>query len=169
MRHRHWAVLATGVIAAGVALATPEDKPKVADAPKTAPVATAADKYAPSKAAPKVAGAWAGTWGPFNPAQAATVDQAKCKVLDCVVVEKDGIWQATFEGECGRPYKYTIKMDGRQAGGAVLFKGSPDLGPKDGGVYDWVGRATDTEFVGFYTSSNYTGVFQLKRAKPATP
>jgi len=34
----------------------------------------------------------------------------------------------------------------------VLFKGTADLGPKDGGVYDWIGRATEKEFVGFYTS-----------------
>jgi hypothetical protein len=80
-------------------------------------------------------------------------------------VRKDGVWQATFEGECGRPYKYVIKMDGRQAGDAVLFKGTTDLGEKDGGVYDWVGRATDKEFIGFYTSAHHTGVFQLSRPK----
>jgi hypothetical protein len=66
-----------------------------------------------------------------------------------VVDSKDGVWHATFEGECGRPYKYTIKMDGRQVGGAVLFKATVDLGEQDGGVFDWVGRATDDEFVGF--------------------
>jgi hypothetical protein len=77
------------------------------------------------------------------------------------------------EGECGRPYKYTIKMEGRQAGAVVLFKGTTDLGEKDGGVYgqkdggvyDWVGRATDKEFVGFYTIAHYMGVFQLARTK----
>ena len=55
-------------------------------------------------------------------------------------------------------------MEGKQSGGVVMFKGSADLGPKDGGVYDWIGRATDEEFVGFYTSAAYTGVFSLSRA-----
>jgi hypothetical protein len=82
-----------------------------------------------------------------------------------MVVRKGDTWQATFEGECGRPYKYTIKMDGRQAGDVVLFKGTTDLGEKDGGVYDWIGRATQKEFIGFYTSAKYSGVFQLARKK----
>ena len=44
-------------------------------------------------------------------------------------------------------------MEGRAAGKTVLFKGTADLGPKDGGVYDWIGRATEKEFVGFYTNA----------------
>jgi hypothetical protein len=85
--------------------------------------------------------------------------------LDCAVVRKGDSWQATFEGECGRPYKYTIKMDGRQAGEVVMFKGTTDLGEKDGGVYDWIGRATGKEFIGFYRSAKYAGVFRLTRKK----
>src|SRR5438046_6055992 len=89
-----------------------------------------------------------------------------CKQLDCKVETlPGGKWQATFEGECGRPYKYTIKMLGRQAGPTVLFSGSADLGPKDGGVFDWIGRATDREFVGFFTSRGYTGTFRLARPR----
>ena len=56
-------------------------------------------------------------------------------------------------------------MEGRPAGKTVLFKGTADLGPKDGGVYDWIGRATEKEFVGFYTNAYYTGVFTLTRTK----
>jgi hypothetical protein len=55
-------------------------------------------------------------------------------------------------------------LEGRQAGGAVLFKGTADLGPKDGGVYDWIGRADNREFVGFFTSGFYTGVFTMTKA-----
>ena len=111
---------------------------------------------------PQVTGAWTGTWnitsGEHSGAQMS---------LDCTVVEKKGgKWQATFEGDCGRPYKYKVNMDGRQSGKAVLFKGTADLGEKDGGIYDWVGRATEKEFVGFYTSGAYTGSFKLSRAAP---
>jgi hypothetical protein len=90
--------------------------------------------------------------------------------MDCKVEAlPDGKWQATFEGECGKPYKYTIKMLGRQVGGAVLFQGTADLGEADGGVFDWIGRATDTEFVGFFTSKGYTGTFRLARPKETAP
>jgi hypothetical protein len=86
--------------------------------------------------------------------------------LDCkVTVLANGEYGAVFEGECGRPYKYTIKMMGRGAGGSVLFKGTTDLGEQDGGVYDWIGRATDKEFQGFYTSASHAGTFTLTRPK----
>jgi len=81
------------------------------------------------------------------------------------VVNQNGTWLATFEGDCGRPYKYSIKMEGRSVGRAVLFQGTADLGAQDGGVYDWIGRATATEFIGFYTNAFSTGTFSLTRAK----
>ena len=114
---------------------------------------------------PDIAGEWSGTWSTYSPAQGAVPAKEICKSLDCKVVFRDGVWAATFEGDCGRPYKYTIKMEGRQVGKAVMFKGTTDLGEKDGGVYDWIGRATDADFIGFYTSAKYTGVFRLTRKK----
>ena len=119
----------------------------------------------PRENVPDIGGAWSGTWAIYNPAHADVPAKEICKRLDCKVEYKDGGWQATFEGDCGRPYKYSIKMEGRQVGKAVLFKGTADLGAKDGGVFDWIGRATDKEFVGFYTSGYYTGVFNLSRMK----
>jgi hypothetical protein len=114
---------------------------------------------------PDIAGAWAGTWSAYNPARASTPPKEQCAKLSANIVQKGEIWEAVFEGDCGRPYKYTITMEGRLVGGVVMFKGSVDLGPKDGGTYDWIGRATNDEFVGFYTSSYYTGVFSMTRAK----
>ena len=112
-----------------------------------------------------IAGDWTGNWSSYNPAKGGDTPKELCAKLDAKVAGKDGVWEATFTGDCGRPYKYTIKMEGRQAGKVVMFKGSADLGPKDGGVYDWIGRATDQEFVGFFTSAGYTGVFSLSRSK----
>jgi hypothetical protein len=141
------------------------------------PLAVGQEKeVAPAR--PKVTGDWTGTWAPYAPPALAedgktptTPKYTKQEMrLDCKVVElKDGSWQATFEGECGRPYKYVVHMHGRQAGGSVLFQGSADLGEKDGGVYDWIGRAIEGEFVGFFTSQKYTGYFRLSRSKPAPP
>jgi hypothetical protein len=120
---------------------------------------------------PEIVGKWTGDWGPYDPAKGVAIDKAKCKQLDCtVVLKEDGgakVWEATFEGECGRPYKYTIKMEGKQASETVMFKGTVDLGEQDGGVYDWIGRANDNEFAGFYTSSHHVGVFRLAKNKPA--
>lgn len=136
------------------------------------------EKKAP--VAPNVIGKWAGVWGPYAPPNldptkdnrqvsggSAIADKysVSCKAMDCTVEEKgDGTYSATFEGECGRPYKYTIKMGGRAVGDTVLFSGSADLGDADGGVYDWIGKANSKEFVGFFTSRGYTGTFRM--AKP---
>jgi hypothetical protein len=54
-------------------------------------------------------------------------------------------------------------MEGRAVGPVVMFKGTVDLGAKDGGVYDWVGRANDKQFVGFYTSAYAIGTFTMTR------
>ena len=116
-------------------------------------------------AAPDIAGAWAGTWGAYSPSQGTTPPKSICKDLTARVERKDDLWLAIFEGDCGRPYKYTIKMEGRQVGKVIMFKGTTDLGAKDGGVFDWIGRATDKEFVGFFTSAYYTGTFNLARAQ----
>ena len=111
-----------------------------------------------------IGGNWTGTWSYYNPTQATTPPKEVCAKLDAKVVKAGDVWEATFEGDCGRPYKYSIKMEGRQTGSAVLFKGTVDLGAADGGVYDWIGRATNTEFMGFYTNAFSTGFFTLKRA-----
>lgn len=114
---------------------------------------------------PDINGAWSGTWSVYNPARATTPPKEQCAKLTANITQTGEVWEAVFEGDCGRPYKYTIKMEGKHSGGVVMFKGSVDLGPKDGGVYDWIGRATADEFVGFYTSAAYTGVFSMTRAK----
>jgi hypothetical protein len=116
-------------------------------------------------AAPDIAGDWTGTWGVYSPAQGTTPPKDICKKLDAKIELKDDVYLASFEGDCGGAYKYSIKMEGRQVGKAVMFKGTTDLGAKDGGVFDWIGRATDKEFVGFFTSASYTGTFNLARPK----
>jgi hypothetical protein len=115
---------------------------------------------------PDIVGKWTGTWTSFNPAQATAQPRELCKKLDATVDKKsDTIWNATFEGDCGRPYTYKISLEGRLVGGVVLFKGTVDLGAQDGGVFDWVGRGTTNEFIGFYTSGYSTGYFNLKKTQ----
>jgi hypothetical protein len=108
-------------------------------------------------------GKWTGTWNAYNPAEGATPPKEQCKTLTAEITREGEAWKAVFEGDCGRPYTYTITMEGRSVGPVVLFKGTTDLGPKDGGVFDWVGRADDKQFIGFYTSAYATGTFNLTR------
>jgi hypothetical protein len=112
---------------------------------------------------PDITGKWTGTWTSFNPAQPTAQPRELCKKLDAVVARAGEVWTATFEGDCGRPYAYKISLEGRLVGGVVMFKGTVDLGAQDGGVYDWVGRGTAGEFIGFYTSGYSTGYFNLKK------
>jgi hypothetical protein len=81
---------------------------------------------------PQINGDWTGTWTSFNPAQATSQPQELCKKLDASVVREGDTWLATFEGDCGRPYKYKITMKGRLVGSAVMFTGTVDLGQQDG-------------------------------------
>jgi hypothetical protein len=148
MRPNSWSVLSCIVLLICSVLTVAQNQ--------TAPMATQA---------PDISGNWTGTWGVYSPAQGTTPPKDICKQLDAKVEHKDGAWLATFEGDCGRPYKYKITMEGRQVGKAVMFKGTTDLGPQDGGVFDWIGRANEKEFVGFFTSANYTGTFNLARPK----
>ena len=113
---------------------------------------------------PNIVGNWVGTWSAFNPARASTPPQEQCAKLSAAISQKGDVYEAVFEGDCGRPYKYSITMEGRLVGNVVMFKGTVDLGAKDGGVYDWIGRAVDEEFVGFYTSAAYTGVFNMTKS-----
>jgi hypothetical protein len=109
---------------------------------------------------PNVTGDWTGTWWPLVPIPQAVA----CKRLDCSVAHSAAAWQATFDAQCDQAYTFAITMEGRQAGEAVLFRGATDLGAQ-GGVFDWIGRATETEFMGFFTSSHYVGQFRLERTR----
>ena len=86
-------------------------------------VALAQGRGAPQNTqAVDIAGQWTGTWSAYNPAQAATPPKEQCAKLDATVVTQNGTWLATFEGDCGRPCRCPIKMEGRSVGRTVLFK-----------------------------------------------
>ena len=141
-----------GLSAAVVGLVTGA---RAADAPKVV-------------APPDITGAWTGTWGPYlDPNAPAPKKPAFPPMkIDCKVEKAaDGKWGATFEGNAGGFYKYSIKLTGRQSGNVVLFQGTEDLGEKGGGIYDWIGRANETEFMGFYTSQGHVGTFHLTKVK----
>ena len=64
-----------------------------------------------------IAGDWTGNWSSYNPAKGAESSKELCAKLDAkVAAGKDGVWEATFTGDCGRPYQLH-HQDGRAAGG----------------------------------------------------
>ena len=113
---------------------------------------------------PNIAGEWTGTWSSYNPARATTPPKELCAKLTATIAQKGDVWEAVFEGDCGRPYKYTIKMEGRlRRRGAVQGHGRSR---REGRRRLRLDRPRDdNEFVGFFTSAAYTGVFSLARAK----
>ena len=62
---------------------------------------------------PDITGAWTGTWSSYNPARTTTPPQEMCAKLTANIARKGEVWEAVFEGDCGRPYKYSITMEGR--------------------------------------------------------
>lgn len=134
-----------------------------AQQPQTTAQASGPTKTPTPAQAPDVSGEWSGVWSGYNPAKPETKPIDLCSNLVAKIEQKNGAWQASFEGNCGRPYKYEIKMEGRQVGKVIMFKGTTDLGAQDGGVYDWIGRANESSFVGFFTSAGYTGTFNMTR------
>ena len=80
---------------------------------------------------PSISGEWVGTWGVFHPNQTRTAAQDTQRQLVChVAALTPDKWQATFEGECGRPYKYTIQMLGSGLGMSSFSKAAWTSGKK---------------------------------------
>ena len=61
---------------------------------------------------PNIAGAWSGTWSAYNPARATTPPKEQCAKLTANVTQNGDVWEAVFEGDCGRPYKYRSRWKG---------------------------------------------------------
>jgi hypothetical protein len=78
-------------------------------------------------APPDIVGKWTGTWSSYDPAPAATPPREHCAKLDATIVLEAGVWKAAFEGDCGRPYKYSIQMEGKQSGRAGINEIDPLL------------------------------------------
>lgn len=128
-----------------------------ASAPQTG--ATTAKVESTGAKMPKVSGKWEGRWETEGPG-------GHGGGLKCVAVE-DGPnkWTATFTAEFGKIASYNIKLDGKPGDGAVVFGGKVDLGIGDLGIFNWTGRATETEFTGKYVGTSDKGTFKMTRPK----
>lgn len=84
-----------------------------------------------------------------------------------VVLAAAAMTSADAQGQRGRGPQPPPEIAGTCTGTWSSFNPAQATSqPKqDGGVYDWVGRATNNEFIGFYTSAHATGFFNMTRAK----
>lgn len=127
-------------------------------APRAEKPTTGTTQARVESAAPRVAGKWIGTWESIG-------HKGHGGGLRCEATEAGpGKWEAVFTAEYGPTKSYNVKLEGKLAGGAVLFGGKVDLGKGDGGVFTWSGEATQTAFKGKYEGGGDTGSFQMVRA-----
>jgi len=122
---------------------------------RSAPASTA-EKYS-RNATPNVSGKWVGTWE-------STKNKGHGGGLSCEATEKSkNEWEAVFTAEYGKTSSYNVNLKGKAEEGKVVFGGKVDLGEKGGGVFNWTGRATATEFTGEYEGGGDTGSFKMAR------
>ena len=111
----------------------------------------------------EVIGQWTGQWWPHSPGMSPhEAAEQQCKEINCEVTCVEGVWKAIFHAQCDQYYTFPLTMQGRPSGSVVLFLGTADLGQL-GGLFDWIGRASAEEFVGFFTSSHYVGEFRMEK------
>lgn len=121
----------------------------------------------PSAKAPYV-GRWTGTW---------QSSQSKHRGhLECVLEAKPYVdvlantypFEATFHAHWGGlSSTYRVPLNGTDMGKSLFIQGSQDLGPLQGGVYEYKGSVTASRFDATYTSKYDRGTFTLRR--PTSP
>jgi hypothetical protein len=89
--------------------------------------------------------------------------------LRCLITrKKDGDYAAWFRATYMRVlhFSYTVSLQAESRDGIWQFRGEEDLGKLSGGIYRYVGSATEANFHSTYQSEYDHGIFELKR-RPA--
>ena len=110
-----------------------------------------------------ITGAWEGIWKSDSNGH---TDRLRCLVTKGT----NDIWQAHFKADYSRwylPFTFTYKVDlhGVESAGPVIFKGSADLGWYAGGLYQYEGMASPTNFNSTYRCPVDYGIFKMDRPK----
>jgi hypothetical protein len=85
--------------------------------------------------------------------------------LKCVVTKtSDTTYRAHYRAHFFKIfwYTYAATLNGNETNGVVMMRGEADLG-KAGGVYQYEGTATPTEFRSSYSSKHDHGNYQMMR------
>ncbi len=105
-----------------------------------------------------IAGRWQGRWL----SEATGHNDA----LQCLITrESEDRYRARFRATYERVlhFSYTVMLDAKPGTNSVEFHGSADLGRLAGGVYQYDGHATPTNFFSRYKAKQDRGTFQMER------
>jgi hypothetical protein len=105
-----------------------------------------------------VTGRWGGTW--LSQTSGHT-DPMRCLIYP----ERDGQYRARFRATYKKVlhFSYDVMLQPKPGTNGVQFRGSADLGKLAGGLYQYAGYATPTNFFSTYDSKYDRGVFQMAR------
>ncbi len=121
---------------------------------------TACSHFGSPKVEDTVSGYYAGDWYGPNP-------EKSLGTLNCTTTATGpDSWDALFAATFGDYGEYEVPLEGRREEGKVVFGGTVDLGPADGGAYEWSGEIIGDDFNGTYTSKFISGSFRMKRSDP---
>jgi hypothetical protein len=108
--------------------------------------------------ADRIAGRWEGTW-------LSHVNGHSGKLRAILAETEPGTYQARFHATYQHilTFEYTVTLHAEHNNNESTFMGQADLGAMAGGVYQYNGTATPTEFSCRYKAKSDHGLFEMKR------
>lgn len=113
--------------------------------------------------APGITGVWVGTWH-----SDATGHTGQLRAI--VTQTTPDIYNVRYDATYGKvvplTFEYSINFPVQKQGDTYTFAGSADLGGLCGGIYDYRGHASPTEFFSTYHAKQDSGTYTLHRPEP---
>jgi hypothetical protein len=109
-------------------------------------------------------GPWEGTW-----VSEESGHEGPLRCLITAPTNRGHIYKARFQAKYRKlitlTYSYTVRLEVEDKGTVYKFHGEEDLGKLAGGVYQYDGQATTTNFISKYTCEMDHGTFRMSRPK----
>lgn len=105
-----------------------------------------------------IAGRWQGTWR-------SEVNGHTDKLRCLVTKQSETSYTARFHAKYHKilSFGYTVNLAVKESGGVFHFQGEANLGKLAGGLYDYAGDASATNFFSTYRCKYDHGIFQMAR------
>lgn len=105
-----------------------------------------------------IVGRWEGSWR-------SDVNNHNGRLRCLIVKTNDRVYAARFHAKYWKilNFGYTVPLEVRQDSAGYTFKGDANLGKLAGGVYEYRGFASATNFFSTYTSKYDRGSFRMRR------
>jgi len=108
-----------------------------------------------------VMGNWDGRWY--------GVESSEGPVTAHIIAEGKGNFRAVISVDIGEVEPFPGEMRGKDQDAKVQFKGTVDLGPQNGGIYQLTGEVSDGKFTGRFSGLENRGRFELKKLRKVSP